>query len=55
MIDYKKIVSKIWDGYGDKLNDWETGFIDNMVNRKSFSTTEEEKILEINRKYRVMR
>ena len=52
-INYKKIVEKIAE-ISDRLGDWELEFICGMYNDRpnGFSEREQEKILEINSKYR---
>ena len=54
--NYLSIVESLWKLYGDKMTDWENGFIDNMMSWKGeFTERQKEIILDINRKYRVRR
>lgn len=54
--NYQAIVESLWKLYGDKMTDWENGFIDNMMSWKSdYTEKQKEIILDINRKYRVRR
>lgn len=52
-INYRKIIEKLCE-HSHKFNDWELDFICGMYNDRpnGFSEREEEKILEMNNKYR---
>jgi len=54
--NYGSIVNSLWKLYGERMTDWESGFIDDMMNWKGeFTDRQKETILSINRKYRVKR
>lgn len=54
--NYQSIVNSLWRFFGDKMSDWENGFIDNLISWKGeFTERQKEIILNINRKYRVKR
>jgi hypothetical protein len=55
-INYRSILETIWLHYGNKLNDWETNFIDNLMSwTGNFSESQKENIIKLNRKYVVKR
>lgn len=51
-INYRSILETIWTHYGDKLNDWETNFVDNLMSwTGNYSEAQKENIIKLNRKY----
>jgi hypothetical protein len=51
-INYNNIVYNIWNHYGDKLTEWETDFMDSIMNQNGrFSEKQKEVILKMNKKY----
>jgi len=51
-INYRSIVETLWTHYGDKMNDWETGFIDNLMSwTGNYSEAQKNNIIKLNRKY----
>lgn len=51
-IDYNRIVIRLFSCYGEKLNDWETEFVDNMMSwTGDFTEAQKETIIKMSRKY----
>ena len=55
-INYKSIVERLYKYCGLKMNDWENGFIDNLMNWDGeFTDNQKAVIIKLNRKYVVRR
>lgn len=57
-LNYGAIVQSLCEGYSDKMNEWESTFMNDMLLRNDYDNLTEaqkKKVREINRKYRCTR
>jgi len=54
-LNYSKIVESLCEQYSDEFNDWESEFMGSMLKKETFTEAMQEKIIQINRKYRARR
>jgi len=54
-LNYSKIVQRLFEEQSDKLNSWESGFIEDLYlnwESEGYTDAQKEKIIQINRKVR---
>jgi hypothetical protein len=54
-LNYKAIVKSLCELYSEKFNEWECEFMKSMLLKDDFTSVMQEKIIQINKKYRSQR